>query len=84
MLNQNGVEPISRCLLRNDLKEFRVTHAAGADLLEISCNRRGEESMQQLMPAGENDPVALINLELTRGGPRRVYLRALEQVRELI
>ena len=84
VLNQNGVEPISRCLLRNDLKEFRVTHAAGADLLEISCNRPGEQSMQQLMPAGENDPVALINLELTRGGPRRVYLRALEQVRELI
>ena len=39
VLNQNGAEPISRCLLRNDLKEFRVTHAAGADLPDISSSR---------------------------------------------
>jgi glucose-6-phosphate dehydrogenase assembly protein OpcA len=84
VLNQNGVEPINRCFLRNNLKEFRVTRAAGADMFEVSCTRPAEESTRQLMPAGENDPVALINLELTRGGPRRVYLRALQQVRDLI
>ena len=68
MLREKAGEPISRCLLRSEGKEFRVTHAANADLLEISLGAPGETSMRQLMPAGKNDPVALFNEELARGG----------------
>ena len=44
---------------------------------------RGEERTHQLMPGGRNDPVALAGEELMRGGPHRVYLRAIEAVRDL-
>jgi hypothetical protein len=36
------------------------------------------------MPAGNNDPVILISEELIRGGPHRVYLNALNCVRDLL
>ena len=40
--------------------------------------------MQQVLPAGKNDLVELMKEELMRGGPHRVYLRAVEQVRDLL
>jgi glucose-6-phosphate dehydrogenase assembly protein OpcA len=83
-LTEKADEPIGRCSVRNDLKEFCVTRARGTDLLDVSSHRHGEKGMHQLMPAGENDPVVLMNEELTRGGSRRVYLRALECVRDLL
>ena len=82
-LKQKAGEPIGRCVLRDDAKEFSVTHASGADRLDVSWSRRGAEGMHQLMPAGENEPAALMHEELTRGGARLIYLRALEQVRDL-
>jgi len=39
--------------------------------------------MGQLMPAQANNPVELMTQELLRGGPHRVYLRAINCVREL-
>lgn len=84
VLREKAGEPISCCLLRSEGKEFRVVHPAKADLLEVSLGAPGETSMHQFMPAGKNDPVALINEELIRGGARRVYLRALDSVRDLL
>ena len=84
VLREKAGQPISRCLLRSEGKEFRVVHAPDADLFEISLGAPGETSMRQLMPAGKNDPASLINEELNRGGSRRVYLRALRCVRDLI
>ena len=82
VLQEKAGEPIGRCLLRSEGKEFRVVHPANADLLEVSSGAPGETNLHQFMPAGKNDPVALINEELTRGGPRRVYLRALQCVHD--
>ena len=82
VLREKAGQPISRCVLHSEGKEFRVVHARGADLLEVSLGAPGETSMRQLMPAGKNDPASLINEELNRGGPRRVYLRALQCVRD--
>lgn len=76
-------EPIGRCSLFSADSEFRVAQKAGADLLEATSRCRGEERSHQLMPAGRNDPVALLGEDLMRGGRREVYLRALEVVREL-
>jgi hypothetical protein len=36
------------------------------------------------MPAGQNDTVRLMSEELMRGGPHRVYLRAMNCVRDLL
>jgi hypothetical protein len=36
------------------------------------------------MPAGQNDQVGLMKEELMRGGPHRVYLRAMNCVRDLL
>jgi glucose-6-phosphate dehydrogenase assembly protein OpcA len=77
-------EPISRCSLFCGGAEFRVAQKAGADLLEASSHFGGEARTHQLMPAGRNDPVALAGEELMRGGPHRVYLRALQTVRGLL
>ena len=64
--------------------EFRVTYADCGDLLEVSRTQTGEERIPQLMPAGSDDPVSLISEELIRGGPHRVYLNALNCVRDLL
>lgn len=76
-------EPISRCSLFCGETEFRVIQQAGADLLEASSHSASEQRSHQLMPGGRNDPVLLLGEELARGGPHRVYLRAIEAVREL-
>jgi glucose-6-phosphate dehydrogenase assembly protein OpcA len=77
-------EPISRCSIFCGTTEFRVTDAVDADLLNVSMSCDGKERMQQLMPAGRNDPVRLMSEELMRGGPHRVYLRAVSAVRALL
>ncbi|MEP6709041.1 MAG: glucose-6-phosphate dehydrogenase assembly protein OpcA [Verrucomicrobiota bacterium] len=77
-------EPISRCVVTSASLEFRVAHASGSDLLEVSSGTVGKERMHQLLPAGKNDSVSLMSEELMRGGPHRVYLRAVDRVRELI
>jgi glucose-6-phosphate dehydrogenase assembly protein OpcA len=74
---------IGRCSLHSKEKEFCVARMAGADLLEVSSGPPGKKCTGQLMPAGDDDPVALLSEELMRGGPRRVYLRVLECVRDL-
>ncbi len=40
--------------------------------------------MRQRLPAQKNDIVELVQEELMRGGPHRVYLRAVEKVRDLL
>ncbi len=83
-LQETEGEPISRCSLHCGTTEFRVLHPRGADLLEVGTELDGTERAHQLMPASRNDPVSLMSEELMRGGPHRVYLRAVEAVRELL
>ena len=82
-MNEKMGEPISRCLLNCGSIKFDVAHAANADLLEIST-QGSNGGRKCLMPAGRNDPVLLMSEELMRGGPHRVYLRAMNSVRELM
>jgi glucose-6-phosphate dehydrogenase assembly protein OpcA len=84
VLAESEGEPINRCAIGSGSVEFRVAHATGADLLDVTACADGSERMHQLMPAGRNDAVALLREELSRGGPHRVYLRALNAVRELL
>ena len=81
VLNEKPGEPISRATVHCGAIELAVSHAPKADLLEVVVRSGGEERMRQLMPAGQNDSVRLMNEELMRGGPHRVYLRALGSVR---
>ena len=83
-LQEKKAQPISRCSIRSDSTEFRVVHADDSDLLLASTICDGDERSRQLLPAGQNQPVALVSEELIRGGPHRVYLRALQAVRELV
>ena len=82
-LREKKGEPIRSCKLTTESAEFRVEHRTGADLLELSFGRMGGRHMEQILPAGRNDPVALVQEELMRGGPHRIYLRAVAQVRDL-
>ena len=83
-LQESAGQPISRCSISSGATQYRVEHLAGATLLTTSKLVDGTERMRQLMPAAKNDPVALMGEELMRGGPHRVYLRAVQAVRELL
>jgi len=72
-------EPIGRCAVRCGPVQFVVEHAPEADLLNVSA---GERACR--MPAGKNDLMRLVGEELMRGGPHRVYLRAVHCVREFL
>ena len=83
-LRQKKGEPISACQVATRLAEFRIEHNTGADLLDVFFGRTGGRKMRQVLPAGKNDVVELMQGELMRGGQHRVYLRAVEQVRNLL
>ena len=83
-LRERTGEPIGEVSVETPEIEFLVTHAKCGDLLEVSRVKPGEERMPQLMPAGKNDPVSLMNEELMRGGPHHVYLHAVNRVRDLL
>jgi len=72
-------EPIGRCAVGCGSVLFVVEHAPNADLLSVSA---GERACR--MPAGKNDLMRLVGEELMRGGPHRVYLRAVNSVREFL
>jgi hypothetical protein len=84
VLRERAGEPVGEILLTSDEAEFLVTHAKCGDLLEVSRGKPGEKCAPQLMPAQANNPVELMTQELLRGGPHRVYLRAVNCVRELL
>ena len=83
-LRERNGEPVHEIALTSGDVEFRVTYAHCGDLLEVSRIHNDENRVPQLMPAGNNDPVGLISEELIRGGPHRVYLNALNCVRDLL
>ena len=56
----------------------------GADLLDVFFGRTEGRRMRQMLPAGKNDVVELVEEELMRGGPHRVYVRAVAKVRDLL
>jgi glucose-6-phosphate dehydrogenase assembly protein OpcA len=78
-LREKEGEPIGRCAVRCGSSEFVVSHAMKADLLDVAAGER-----RCRMPAGQNDTVRLMSEELMRGGPHRVYLRAMNCVREFL
>jgi len=83
-LKEKGSQPISLCRITTDCAEFRIEHEPGVDLLDVFFGRVEGRKMQQVLPAGKNDIVKLMQEELMRGGPHRVYLRAISKVRELL
>ena len=78
-LRETPGEPIGRCEVQCGEVKFKVAHTPKADLLDVAA---GERSCR--MPAGQNDSVRLMGEELMRGGPHRVYLRAMNCVREFL
>ncbi len=84
VLREKAGEPIGEVVLHAGDVEYRVAHATCGDLLEVSRSGPNETPLSQLMPAQSNDPVALMSQELLRGGPHRVYLHAVNCVRDLL
>jgi glucose-6-phosphate dehydrogenase assembly protein OpcA len=78
-LQEKAGEAIGRCAVRCGTLEFSVAHTENADLLDVAVGER-----RCRMPAGQNDTVRLMSEELMRGGPHRVYLRAMNCVRDLL
>jgi glucose-6-phosphate dehydrogenase assembly protein OpcA len=82
-LSEEAGESISYCVVHCGSTEFRVSHSPNADLLDVALEGSNAER-KCLMPAGSNDSVRLMSEELMRGGPHRVYLRAMNCVRSLL
>ena len=78
-LQEKKGEPIGRCSIHCGKLEFSVAHGANADLLDVAMGER-----RCRMPAGQNGAVHLMSEELMRGGAHRVYLRAMNCVRDLL
>src|SRR5882724_10848061 len=83
-LHERGGGLIGEVTINSSAIQFRVAAAHCGDLLEISRSGENETATRQMMPAQSNDPVDLMTQELLRGGPHRVYLRAVNCVRELL
>ena len=82
-LSERIGEPISGCVLNCGSRVFQVGHSTRSDLLDVTVTERTAERTCRT-PAGSNDPVRLMREELLRGGPHRVYLRAMNCVRTLL
>jgi len=83
-LHERPGTPIGKVVLNSTEVKFCVTPAKCGDLLEISRSGQLEAAIPQMMPAQSNNAVDLITQELLRGGPRRVYLSAVNSVRPLL
>src|SRR5205085_11915604 len=83
-LHEREGGPIGEVTINSSGIQFSVASAQCGDLLEISRSGENETALPQMMPAQSNDPVDLMTQELLRGGPHRVYLRAVNCVRELL
>ncbi len=81
---ENGDPPIGSFVAHSSDIKFEIALAHCGDLLEVSRAKSDQVPARQLLPAGENDSVKLMSEELMRGGRRRVYLRAVEKVRDLL
>jgi glucose-6-phosphate dehydrogenase assembly protein OpcA len=82
-LREQGDAPIGKIVLNSGGIEFVIAQSRCGDLLEIWRGGQNEKPVPQMMPAQSNDPVSLMNQELMRAAPHRVYLRAVSCVREL-
>ena len=83
-LGEKAGEPIGRC--RGELRvesniAWRIRQTPTCSMWPRKERTRNAKC---LMPAGSNDPVRLMSEELMRGGPHRVYLRAMNCVRNLL
>src|SRR6476469_5519533 len=76
--------PISQCVIKCGEVEMRVKRGEKDDLLQISTGGDGRPETRQAMPASSNDPRELMKEELMRCGQHRVYLRAMNCVRDLL
>jgi glucose-6-phosphate dehydrogenase assembly protein OpcA len=76
--------PISQVRLHSSGVEFLIRHAACGDLLEVCRHGPNEAGGSQMLPAQTNDVAALMSQELLRGGPHRVYVRAVNSIRDLL
>jgi glucose-6-phosphate dehydrogenase assembly protein OpcA len=83
-LQENGDVPIGSFVAHSSDIKFEIALARCGDLLEVCRAKSDQTPARQLLPAGENDSVRLMSEELMRGGQRRVYLRAVERVRDLL
>jgi len=83
-LREHGDEPIGKIILNSGGIEFGVAPAKCGDLLEVWRDGQNEKAIPQMMPAQSNDLVSLMSQELMRGGPHRVYLHAINCIRDLL
>jgi glucose-6-phosphate dehydrogenase assembly protein OpcA len=83
-LQENGEAPIGSFVAHSSDIKFEIAVARCGDLLEVWRGKSDQAPTRQLLPAGENDPIRLMSEELMRGGQRRIYLRAVEKVRDLL
>lgn len=74
--------PIGECTLNGPDAEFRIGH--DRNLLKSEVHRGAAVNACELMPTDHQEILALLKQELTRGGPRYIYARALAVLERLL
>jgi glucose-6-phosphate dehydrogenase assembly protein OpcA len=80
-LREGAGAPVSEVRLESSSVEFVVRQASCGDLLEVWRSAPNERPTPQMLPAQSNEVVDLLSQELRRGGQHRVYVRAVESIR---
>ena len=81
---KNGAT-LSRVTMRGaEGSVFTVTRAADSDLYTTQSFPSGGDSIEQSFPADPEDAAGLVREELSRGGPRKTYLRALDKLASVL
>lgn len=83
-LKEEPGAPVGKISLVSNEVDFEVIHRKEADLLEVSRGKTGEPRSHQVMPASSREMAHLMADELMRGGPHKVYLRAIHCMRTLL
>lgn len=83
-LRQHPGPPVGEVILNSETVKFVVKPAQCGDLLEVSRHGASEAALPQMLPAQNHEVAALMSQELLRGGPHRVYVRAVNSVRGLL
>lgn len=76
-LREQPGAPLSQCVLKTADASFQWNREGFSEFLHAEIALPGGPRFQNLVPAGKQGEAALLNEELERGGPHRVYLNAL-------
>ena len=83
-IREEGTHGVEKLVLSAGDANFQLCYESGSSYLHEDIKRPDGRDCHYLLPPGKDTTLDLFNEELWRGGKHKVYLRALEAVKELL